>query len=278
MGGAGRTKIAVVCPVGHLDRHGYQHVCGECVDSMAAFADRVYLVQSTRNDTGVDRLLEAYPNAVHISDERTWFARRPDGSEWFDAYKVLENANVGAAAARADGMDCVVCLFVNNYVPDFTAGALADKCQRLVKDRMKWDWLYRKDQLSDVLFRASVRLPFIVNLSAPGLRFAADSLAVDSEIHVMERGDFGEMDGEAVIDVQLEITRGDLEDKMNFIRCYHDLVPKRRPFFDWEYWRKYYVDKFQQKIRSDEPLDRWGCEVASKSRPDLVSREILKVM
>jgi hypothetical protein len=269
-------RIAVVCPVGHLDRHGYQHVYRDCVASMAAFAERVYLVQSVRGSAGTGELLAAHPNVRLISDERTWFARRPDGAEWFDAHKVLENANVGAAAARADGMDCAVCLFVNNYVPESAAVALADKCRWLRENVKPWDWLYRKDQLGGVLFRASVRMPFVVNLSALGrLRFAADSLAVGSEIHTMERGDFGEMDGEAVVDVQLEMTLADLEAKMNFIRCYHDLVPKRRPFFDWGYWRAYYIDKFRQKTRSDEPLDAIGRRLAAASRADFVSHEIL---
>ena len=56
---------------------------------------------------------------------------------------------------------------------------------------------------------------------------------------------------------------------MAFIRCYHDLVPKRRPEFVWSDWKKYFTDKYGRKHRSARPLP------FDLDSSDFVSRQVL---
>jgi len=276
------VKIAIVVPIGPLDRFGYQHIYRECIESMANFADQVFLVSTTREvkradnfnwpqDKGID--LE---NLNIISDSRTWFARTPEGDEWFDAYKVLENVNVGVYAARSEGVDVVMCLFCNNYIPEMAYEGLRARCEKVATGEQATASYYRKDQLYNQMFSASVSMPFIIN-SRDTYRFAADAITNEREVAWMQRGDFSEFDGEAVVDVQLEVTTRDLREKMNFMRCYSDLVPKRKPEFDEGYWLDYYVKKFQQKkMLLDSNLDKTGQAIARLSQPDFASRYVLE--
>ena len=80
----------------------------------------------------------------------------------------------------------------------------------------------------------------------------------------------------AVVDVGLELTLPELADRMNWFRCYADLMPKRRPTFDWDYWRKYYVAKFGTKPVGGEVLDSIGQVIADGHRPEFVSATVLK--
>jgi hypothetical protein len=163
----------------------------------------------------------------------------------------------------------------NNYVPE--PGALRAVCEMMLDRGDGWAWLYRSDQLADQMFSTSVRLPFIVNL-ARIRRFSADSLEIGGELHGMERGNWPEHDAEAIVDVQLEMTVDDLHAKMDFIRCYSDLVPKRKAVFEWDYHRNYYAAKFRQKARAGQVQSATGLRIAAASQPDFVSRKILEAL
>jgi len=267
-------KIAAIVPIGYLDRMGYQHVWYECVGSIASFADHVYLVSSVREPGATF----AQSNVTTISDEATWFARTPEGTEWFDAYKVMENVNSAAHLAASEGYDVGICLMVNNYVPARARERLRARYEDIYKLGYLGGSYYRMDQLGNQLFSASVFLPFVVNLHRDGWRFSTDALVVDNDIRRMERDDYFLLDNGAIVDVQLEMTVDDLRNKQTFIRNYRDLVPKRPAGWDWDYWRHYYVEKFRQKRRAGTVTDPTGLAIAAKSRPDFVSRTVLEVL
>jgi hypothetical protein len=271
------VKLAAIVPIGYLDRHGYQNIHKECIDSIAAFADRVFLVSSVR-DPGIYHVGKTV--AQH-GNEATWFARTPEGNEWFDAFKVMENVNLGAYWAMLDGFDVGICLFVNNYIPEAARAGLRYQCEQVLEATFPTIlYYYRRDQLGDQMFSSSVRLPFVVDLRRGAWRFSTDSVVLQDESHDpiiarMERGTWPERDSAAVVDVQLEMTLDDLRDKMNFIRCYHDLVPKRKPAFEWGYWRRYYIEKFRNKKPAGLVEDPTGLAIAAKHREDFVSAEVL---
>ena len=216
--------------------------------------------------------------ATVISDEATWFARTPEGAEWFDAYKVMENVNSAAHLAAADGYDVGICLMVNNYVPPGTGDDLRYICDRFHGSGAAFTYYYRRDLLVDQVFSASVGLPFIVNLHRQ-FRFSVDSIDIGDKaptIAKMARGEWTRYDAEAIVDVQLEMTVDDLRDKQAFIRNYRDLVPKRPAGWDWDYWRHYYVEKFRQKRLAGTVTDPTGLAIAAKSRADFVSHAVLE--
>jgi hypothetical protein len=271
-------KLAAICPIGNLNRMGYQNVAEPCINSMAEFADRVYLVQSMRDDDDAFLwALDRWNNIEVVAGWHTYMARNVDGTQRFNSMRILENCNVGLKEAREEGCDAAVVLFSNNYIPEPSMEPLKRALKTMLSRGDPWAWHYRMDQLAGQLFHASVMMPFLVNLhSRPLMRIAFDAITDEQGVWKMKRGNFSECDGRAIVDVQLEMTVEDLAEKMNFIRCYADLVPKRSPVFSWDgYWRKYYIEKFKRKAKSDAPLSPTGQRIAELCEPDFVSREVL---
>jgi len=231
---------------------GYQHVWPMCEQNIQESVDELWVMHTIR-----------------------CFEKESDGSPRFDAYTVMQAINDGIAYLAKSGMDAAIVLMCNNYILD--RDSLYAQAEAMLLRNEPFAWYYRADQLKDQLFGPSVRLPWLVNLRHKAdLHFSVDCLIVDDKIHNMERGNYTA--APLVMDVQLEMTREDLAEKMNFIRCYADLVPKRSPVFDWGYWFPYYVKKFQQKQRRDVPLTETGRQIAEASRPDFVSHAVLEAM
>ena len=269
-------KLAIIVPVPDLTRFGYGRIAAECIGSMARIADKVCLASSTRNDAAAHEIASAYDNVRLISNESIWFARTPEGDEWFDPYKVMENCNLGMSLAKDAGYDVAACLMCNQYIPE--ASEFYQLCYRVAQNNFLWSWLYRMDQLGDQLFHSSVRVPFIVNLHGFPLRWSTDALEAGGTLTTMERGDYASQDNISVVDVQLEATREELAAKQNYIRCYHDILPKRKPVFEWGYWFPYYANKFRQKSPAGVVTDPVGVAIAAKSEPGFVSWQVLEAL
>ena len=268
-------KLAIIVPVPDLTKFGYGRIAAECIGSMARIADVVHLMSSTRGDTAW-QIARKYSNVFLNSNESTWFARTPEGEEWFDPYKVMENTNLMLDRLREAHYDVAACLMCNQYIPE--AGEFYQHCYQMLEKDIPGYWVYRMDQLGNQLFHASVREPFLVNLWGHAARWSTDSLHDGMTLTTMERGDYTKMDAISVVDVQLEITREELAAKQNYIRCYSDILPKRKPTFEWDYWFPYYVDKFQKKLPAGTVTDPVGLAIAAKSEPGFVSQQVLEAL
>ena len=270
-------KLAIIVPVPDLTRFGYGRIAAECIGSMARIADVVHLMSSTRGDTAW-QIARKYSNVFLNSNESTWFARTPEGEEWFDPYKVMENTNLMLGRLREAHYDVAACLMCNQYIPE--AGEFYQHCYQMLEKDIPGYWVYRMDQLGNQLFHASVKVPFIINLhSSTSARWSTDATAWDDGlISRMERGNYTVLDAISVVDVQLEITREELAAKQNYIRCYHDILPKRKPVFEWDYWFPYYVDKFQKKLPAGTVTDPIGLAIAAKSESGFVSQQVLAAL
>jgi len=272
-------KLAIIVPVPDLTKFGYGRIAAECIGSMARIADKVELMSSTRNSDAAWRISCKYDNVFLKSYTSTWFSRTPEGEEWFDPYKVMENTNLMLDRLREAHYDVAACLMCNQYIPEAHHEGFYQHCYRMLENIMSWSWIHRMDQLGDQLFRASARVPFIINLHMPALRWSTDALARRSTMLArMERGDYAHQDNVSVVDVQLEVTREELAAKQNYIRCYHDILPKRKPVFEWDYWFPYYVDKFRKKHRAGIVTDPVGLAIAAKSEPGFVSQQVLAAL
>jgi len=267
------VNIAAICPIGYLDRHGYQYTWRECIASQAKFADKVYAVASTPH---IDY---DFGEGVRVIFSTSTFFEMRNGEPHFDAQKVMDNCNVGADQAKADGFDIAVVLFCNWYVPEYAIKAMRARCELMLAKGQRYMWLFRRDQLAGQMFSVSTRLPFIVNLHDENrYQFGIDSISDGKEMIPWQRGNMPSWDDCAVVDVQLEMPLEDLEAKMNFIRCYHDLVPKRDAVFDANYWLPYYAVKFKAKIQAGGPKSATGKLIAEKNQPEFVSNEILRML
>src|SRR5512139_2338166 len=130
----GEVRIGIVCPIGFLDRHGYQHVYEPCIRSMANFAERVYLVQSVNAPAGRDKV--RFPNVRVMSQKFTWFERDYDGEQ------INKNLDYGFQAAAWDGMDIAILMASNWYIPENRWETLWEHCEQFMKTGNEIGWLY----------------------------------------------------------------------------------------------------------------------------------------
>jgi hypothetical protein len=233
--------IAAVVPYGFLK--GYAEIYRPCLESMARELDRVYCILSTRDDAGY---FDGFPDNVRlVSDTRSWFVR-VDGADVFDMYRLTGNMDYGYRLATQDGADRVVFMFCNWYVPPGAGEYLRSLYVASL------EWLYRRDCLAGQMFHADRRLPYIVRA---GRDFHMDLNRVWFEGVSLEweAYDFQGMDAAAVIEYGHEATVEATAERRNFMRCYNDVLPSRRPVFDWSFWKSYYARKYAGLSPSDDP-------------------------
>jgi hypothetical protein len=236
-------KIAIVCPIGDLSRFGYQRVARACLKGWLAVGD-LFLIHSSRAE------MPFKIKATYIRDDRT-LLKMVDGVERFDYRVVANNANIGLQAARLAGYDAAITICVNWYVEAIAARAIIAKCEVLPNICRDYDFLFRRMQIRDQLFDsdlASIAIFRISGFSTFSVGVLADKVEVNGNNVLRERGEFCREHSAAYIDVGLEVTDAEFADKMQDVRNYEDLLPKRRGV-GFDYW----VDYFQQRKANMRP-------------------------
>lgn len=273
-------KIAIYCPLGPLDQFGYQYNHKVTVESFCALADRVYLVSTSRSSYGFEDLLKISEKIVLTSNKQTWFQMDEQGQEIFDAWKPCgPNANIAVSQARVEGMDCMVNMHINQYIPLHALNKIKRDCDEMLRDSRAYSWLYRRYQLADRLFHADIRLPWILNLKLPTtFEFDIDSIKNKNtgEYIPMEAGDFRDRDDSAVVDAGLELTINDLVSVRKFTRNYIELRPYATTTYNWEEYHSYYAKKFKAKSISLDTLDEVGKKIFRNTHVEFVSYIVLK--
>lgn len=272
-------KIAILCPVGPLDRYGYQYIHMPVVESFSAFATCVYLYSTTRNRANVNAVLARFSNVRYISNEATWYNLDSSGTEVFTLDKIRSNNDLLVQQARQDGMDCSITISINMYIPERARDPLRKACQDMLKVGQPYGWIYRRYQLGDRLFHADSRLPNMFNLHTEHpCHLGSDwtDAGDDSKRVMIESGEFRLKNHMAIVDCPLEMTIRDLEEKMNFVQCYSHLRPGVSSHFNWNEYYPYFIRKFSDKIISSDPLGKTGQEITQISRSDFVSQIILQ--
>lgn len=273
-------KIAIYCPLGPLDQFGYQYNHKVTMESFCSLADRVYLVSTSRSVYGFESLRAISDKISLISDERTWFQMGDKGQEVFDAWKPCgPNANIAVAKARAESMDCIITMHVNQYVPDHAVDEIKKDCADMLENERAYAWFYRRYQLANRLFHSDVRLPWILNLRlSPSFQFGIDSIKDENtgEYLPMEFGDFRFRNRSAIVDAGMELEIDDLVNVRKFTRNCIELRPHMTETYNWEEYYAYYVGKFKKKSLSNDPLDEFGKRLFQNTREDFVSRVILR--
>ncbi len=272
-------KIAVICPIGPLDRYGYQHIYEPVVKNLSTFATTVYIISTTRNRANVDSLLNRFSNIIYISNETTWYDLNDKGLEDFSLKRLYENIDLAIQTAKHDGMDCSLTMSVNQYIPEWARNPLKKVCQNMLEARKPFDWYYRRNQLANSLFHTDYRIPDIYNLKIDNpYHKCIDGIEHKSKNkqYKIDKGNFFFKNSVATVDCGLEMTLQDMSEKYNYVRCYSDIRPGESSQFDWEHFRLYFLNKFGSKILSNDPLDSTGEEIAQRSRSDFVSWIILQ--
>lgn len=273
-------KIAIYCPLGPLDRFGYQYNHKATVASFCSLAESVYLVSTSRSSYGFDALRGMSDKIVLLSDERTWFEVDEHGQEVFDPWKPCRpNANIATSQARAEDMDCIVNLHINQYIPAHAVALIKKDCQDMLEKGTPYTWLYRRYQLADRLFHTDVRLPWILNLRlTPAFVFDIDSIKNEQtgEYIPMESGNFRSRNRGAIVDAGMELKIEDLVDVRKYTRNYMELRPDAANVYDWEEYRFFYTEKFKAKSISNDSFDEVGRLIYQNSRDEFVSHIVLQ--
>jgi hypothetical protein len=271
-------KIAVFCPIGPLDRFGYQYNFVEILKSHARFADNVILFSSTRFQIPLDSLIANYQNIRLISDPRSWFNTDESGQEIFSMARILQSANLILEQCKQEGMDCAIFLHINQYVPAISINPLRRECQRLLESRRPFAWLYKRYQYADRLFHADTRLPWIFNLQIDNpYQVDADSIRhrTTGKRIAIQHGDYRRKNTQAIVDCPLEMTIDDLRAVKEFTYHYADLRLNAPEVFDPQAYFAYHLRKLNAKKISTEKLDETRSVIARSGQPDFISRSLL---
>jgi hypothetical protein len=274
-------KIALICPVYDLNRFGYQYTADVCLPSLARFADRLYLIQSCQSAPWPLYLYDGrFPHVAHISNEYTHF-----DEDRFDVAQYQQNLLIGLTRARRDGCDVAINISCNWYIPDDVGRTLRDIIQGMVSLPAAYAYLCVRYQLAGKLSNVAVRHPAILNLHAgAGWTFGVtDNLIRGDEVLTSDRtGRNAYGDGvhianrTAVIDAGYNITIDDLQQKLDFVRGYSDILRKRPVSWDWDYWHEYYRSKVAAMPFSNDELSPEGQQIADRCAPDFLSSILVK--
>lgn len=227
-------NLAIVCPIGDLNRFGYWRTAQICLESWQAIG-HLFLIHSSRT---------AMPfglRCTYIRNEGTTM-KMIDGAEWFDHHLVAHNANVGLEAARQQGYDVALTICVNWYAEQEQALSIFEKCQRLFECSTAYEFLYRRYQIGPILCDSDLKSIAMFNLrlvDGDAVQVLVDRVEVLGQTVESRRGYYAPMHPEAYIDCEFELTVDELKEKLADIRNYEDILPKRHGA-DWSYWERYY--------------------------------------
>jgi hypothetical protein len=254
-------SVAIICPIGTLASQGYQHVYKPCIQSHVDFADGAYYVQSIDDARNIDFVTD---KAVLISNKSTWF-----DVGVYSGQRINDNLQLATDTAFSDGFDCVVLMHSNAYIPQFTH----DRLRRKIETGAAF--LNRVTQLSDRAIGQCKKMPVIIHKhdrAFSSFSFLPDGMMVSKDLVTPFYDVANDID---FIDVPLELTRDELEERSNIRRCYAEYTGGVDRF-DFQQWKS----KTLGKLAHPRPLFLcdYGYEIASIShgRPDFLSHEILR--
>ena len=265
-------RIAIICPVGDLNRFGYWRNAQACLESWRVVGD-LFLVQSSR---------AAIPFSITarvIQDDSTLMPLI-GGAERFDYCIVAANANRGMSEARLMGYDVAVTICVNWYVEQEAARRIVDKCERLPACGMIYDFLHRRLQFADRLFDSDLRSIAVFDLhQALGsvVKVLADQAELNGISIFRKRDDYTIFNAESYIDTEYELTIEELQAKLLDIRNYEDILPKRSGV-TWEYWLEYYRRRMAELNDSNDPLGDVGKRILAQHPSGAMSDWLLEQM
>ena len=248
-------KIAIICPIGDLNRFGYQRLARPCLKSWQAVGDLI-LIHSSRAE------MPFKIKAEYIRDDKTLLPMI-DGAERFDYRVVSNNANSGLQIARLAGYDVVTTICANWYVEAQAAKKIIAKCEALLTDVRDYDFLFRRMQIKNQLFDsdlASIAMFKVNGFSTFGVKVLVDKVEINGSNVIRERGAFSRENAAAYIDVGLEVTDAEFSDKMQNVRNYDDLLPKRHGV-DFDYWIDYFQNRKAGLCQSADALGVIGRQI-----------------
>jgi len=273
--------IAIVMPIGPLHKWGYQWTCQECIASQAEFADHIYMVQSTQDATGVQEILDKFPNVSLISGPETWHHRPGETDEVLTtAGRIVrvayQNRRIAQMAAWKDGHDIVLGTHNNWYLPRPNIKALRAYCEDFRRRREILGRAWIVAQLCDK-FMGVVYSGLLLNFGGMNQKQVSHQIP---NMKLRRPGSY--------YPIPQNIR------SIYFVDCNYEMTVKeyaanrvRYPDYElhgvWNHKERLAARvqrfrKFGWTKPLDWPLDHWGQLIAAKARPDFYSWQILEAM
>lgn len=270
-------KIGVHTAIGRLDKYDYQYTYDLVLDSLHSFADEI-LITSTSN-LNQEKTFKEFPKVKLISNEKTWFEFKKS-EEVFSFKKLIANHSLAFESLKERGFDVCVNIHINQYIPASSVPKLRAVCANLIKKNKPFDWLYKKNQLKNILLDSDTRLPWILNLKiSHDFRVTADSItnAKNGEVIAIEHGDFRSKNDIALIDPIGELTMDDLKEKHCFTIGELSKLNKNSQFiFDEDRYLNYAIAKMKSKRVSNDQLCKIGKKIVERSKENFLSNIYIK--
>lgn len=264
------VKPAFIVPITHPARFGYQYTFAECMRSLASCGDLIIVScapfwpgQFFNDD---DQLIKP---RNFISNASTWYR-----DDVFDIKRYTANIQTGCNLARELGYDVAINASCNWYIPPAACNELHTWWEYIIEDKVDTDSIFVRYQLGSRLTGASVKHESVINLHTDSTwEFTAtDGVKNKHGMQVnSQRGDWSQYNSAAIVDCAYEVPLEDFTAKMNYVRCYQDLMPDRGAAFVWEQWRSYFVEKVREMPRSNDRLSPVGEQIAAKQTPEFMS-------
>lgn len=273
--------IAISCACGPLHKWGYQWTSYECIASQAEFADRVYLIQSTADETGLRTLLDKYSNITLISDPSTWHHKPGEGDEVLTIMPEktmssftkfhMRNLAIGRWAAAKDGHKVIMSTHSNWYIPCRNVASLRRYCLEFGKSGAATGYGWAMGQIHNKLFGPAVRREALYNPT--GLSEAAILAS------------YPDMKARHIDPTQMPPNVNDLclvDASYNLLPEEFEGMQKRFHYpgnetWNWPDYKAVLVDRIKRRfVISNDPLDYWGLEIAKKSTPAFMGYQLLQ--
>lgn len=272
------VKIAITCACGPLHKWGYQWTDYECIASQAEFADRVYLVQSTEDATGVKELTDKYPNITLVSDPMTWhhFPGQSDEELTVDtrphmgAFTTFHMRNLtrGRLEAFKDSYRVVMSTHSNWYVPRQNYTTLRNDCDKFMHtgDHTGYGWAL--GQIHDRLMGPPVRRDVLCNMTGMD----------DKQVSAY----YPDLKGRHTIPPSCVFDICMIDASYNLLPEEFGGMQKRMHYpgsdtWTWNDYRILLTERLNRRcVLLDETPDYWGQRIADKSTPDFMGYQLLQ--
>ena len=273
-------KLGLLVPVGRTDKFGYQYdnFTKLILSNHEKFADRVVIVASSRYVK--NELFENRPKVEYISNHKTWF-KQENGEEIFSMSHSAKNMNYIRSILEEEGYDLALQIHINQFIPESSFDALRKSCEKIVKKKRIFGWLYKSYQIGNVIFNSDRRVPWILNLKeAANWSFGADSIInknTKKRIKI-QTGNFRRYNEYSIRDFFGHFTLQDAEEKYNFtikeLKILTNTYNPNNPdelVFNKSVWSNYMERKFSLKKKSKKKIDIFERELLELRRDDFIS-------
>lgn len=241
-----KVKIAVVLPIGSLDKFGYQYCAKHVLNLFSECFDKVIVATTTRETTF---LPISKKNVELIVDENIMFDLNAENQEIFSIYKLYKAEKQCMYLAKEQGFDIAVRMSINMYMDELNSKKMRDYCNKLIISNKPYGYYAKLFQLHNIICYPNTLLPTVVNLNyLDNFIFDIDVIEYQGKRIPWKGGIYNKSNYFEVIDIFGIETRHDLEEKYNwYIKSY------------MKEWKNKNIDEFSfenEKIKLSNKLKK----------------------